>query len=459
MTDRLIVIGGTAAGLSAATKAKRLDPSIEVRVFERSSFVSYGSCGLPYYIGGLIREENELVSLTVQELAEKRDISVEVCHEVTRIDRAAKVVEVRGLRKEASKMVPYDKLVIATGARAFCPPIEGLRSEGLLVPGAYTLRQVEDGKALKAAAEKAESAVVIGGGLIGLELAEQLRGRRLKVEIVESFGRLLPVLPEPYSQALLSALIDKGVEVRLSATVKEVLHKEGHACGVELEDGAQIFADIVVVAAGAAPETSLAEACGLTLGIKGAIVVKDTQQSVDDASIWACGDCTQTRHVLTGRPFYAPLGTNANKQGRVAGSNIVGHEEHFPGVLGSQAIKVFNLYAAVTGLNLRQACEAGFDAAESSIVKGDRASYYPGGEDNHLNLVFERKGGRILGAQGIGSFSVAGRINTLVAAITAGMSVGQLNGLDLLYTPAIAPVYDPLLIAAGGAVKKVKGGK
>ena len=451
MKKKLVVIGGTAAGLSAASKAKRSLPELEIVVFEKTGYASYGSCGLPYFIGGLIKRPDDLVQITVEDLRSKRGINVFLRHEVTHIDRQSRQLEVLELETGRVFTESYDQLVIASGARPVIPDIPGIKAEGV-----FTLRSVEDGIYIRAAVESgAKKALVIGAGLIGLELAEQLTERGCNVELIESLPRLLPVLPPQFAQEVKDQLVKRGVGLHLGAAVKEILVKDGKAAAARLTDGSEIPADFVLVAAGVTPNTALAKACGLELGLKESILT-DAAMRTSDPSIWACGDCTQTINLITGKPVYTPLGTVANKQGRVAGASIAGEKAGFPGVVLSQGCKVFDLYLAATGLTLEAALAAGFAAAESSVIKGDKANYYPGSADNKINLVFERKGGRILGAQGIGSLSVAGRINLLASGLTTGMTVAQLNELDLVYTPAIAPVYDPLLIAASAALKFVE---
>jgi NADPH-dependent 2,4-dienoyl-CoA reductase/sulfur reductase-like enzyme len=450
MGKKLVVIGGTAAGLSAASKAKRSLPGLSVAVFEKTGYVSYGSCGLPYFIGGLIREPGDLVSLTASELQEKRGISVFIRHEVTRINRERKELQVRALGTGKTFTESYDYLVIATGARALVLDIPGADAQGV-----YTLRSVEDGVRIREAVEKgARRVLIVGAGPIGLELAEQLTERGCKTELVEFLPRLLPVFPENYAHEAARTLAARGVGLRLGVTAKEVLVRDGKASGIRLANGEEIPVDIVLFAAGVAPNSELAKDCGLKLGVKESIVTSPDMRTTDPC-IWACGDCAQTFNRITGKPVYMPLGTSANKQGRVAGASIAGEAAAFPGVVLSMACKIFDLYAAATGLNLDAAREAGFNAAQSAVTKGDRASYYPGSIDNKINLVFEKSGGRILGAQGIGGVSVAGRMNLLAAAVTMGMTAAQLGELDLVYTPSVAPVYDPLLIAASAALKFV----
>lgn len=451
MAESLIIIGGTAAGLSAASKAKRLCPELEITVYERSGFVSYGACGLPYFVGGLIGEPEELVSLTAKTLREKRGIPTYTHHEVTRIDRAQKLVEVRDLATGKTFSRHYDRLMLATGAVPILPPLPGVESKGV-----HCLRTVEDGIALKArVAAGAKRAVIVGGGFIGLETAEELTFAGLAVTVVEAQPRLLPFLPEEYARAIQKELEDHGVALRLGAGVTEVVTENGCAAGVRLADGEVLPGDVILFSVGVRPASELAVDCGLELGLRGGIVV-DEEQRTSDPAIYAAGDCVQMKHLLTGAPCYVPLGTTANKQGRIAGENLAGGHSVFKGVLGSQVTKVFDLYAASTGLTLRQAEEAGFSPVTSAIVKGDRASYYPGGGENRLTLLLDRRTGRLLGAQGIGTATIAGRMNVLATAITAGMTVDELNELDLVYSPSVAPVYDPVLIAASQAMKRVE---
>lgn len=449
MTRRLIIAGGIAAGLSAASKAKRLCPDLEVTVYEKSGFVSTGACGLPYYIGGNVREAQDLLAISQEDLR-KRGISVFTGHEVLQVDHSAKSVEILDLNSGKKFTDHYDDLVLATGASPIRPPLPGIDADGV-----YFLRSLEDGIALRQAVlSGAKRVAIIGGGFIGLEAAEQLTEAGLQVTVVEALPRLLPSLEEGYSEKIRDELLKHGVTVTLGARVEEILTRDGKVCGLKLSDGKSVETDIILMSIGVTPNIALAERCGVKLGQKNAIVV-DCHMRTSIPSIWACGDCVQSYNLVTGLPGWFPSGTTANKQGRIAGANIGGEESVFPGVLGSQVTKVFDLYTAITGLNLEKALEAGFDAKSASIVKNDKASYYPGGVDSNITLVFESNGGRILGAQALGGISIAGRINTLVAAISAGMTVSQLNDLDLLYSPSIAPVYDPLLIAATQALKQV----
>lgn len=452
MAEKVIVIGGTAAGLSAASKAKREDPSLEFEVFEKSGYISYGACGLPYFVGGMIDRPDDLVSLTVDQITHARGIPTYIHHEVTAIDPSAKTVTVKDLDSGAERVCSYDKLVIATGARPIRPNIPGVDAQGV-----YYLRTVEDGILLKSAvqAQGKRRAAIIGGGFIGLEVAEEMAQSGVDVHVYEMLPRLLPFLDERFSQQVLDTLTAHGVHVHTGAAVQELPTSGGRVSAVKTADGTVTETDLVLMSIGVMPNTQLARDAGLELGLKGAIVVDDEMRT-SDPSIWACGDCVQMKNRITGQPCYVPLGTTANKQGRIAGGNLAGAHDTFKGVLGSMVTKVFDLYIAATGLSLEQAKAAGFDAVSSIVTKGDRASYYLGSRDNRICLVLDSKSGRLLGAQALGSESVAGRVNVFAAAITCGMKVAEINELDLVYAPPVAPVYDPILIAASQAMKKVE---
>ena len=449
MARKVIVVGGTAAGLSAASKAKRLDPELEIIVFEKSGYISYGSCGLPYFVGDMIKDPDDLVSLHVNDMRDKRGIPVFIHHEVTHVDSSAKKIQVKNLDDGSEQTYQYDDLVLATGASPIKPIVPGVDSDGV-----YFLRTVEDGVRLKGAVRKGMSAAIVGGGFIGLEVAEELTAQGVKVHVFEALPRLLPVLPESYSQMVLETLETNGVTVHLGEPVMALASSEGKVCGITTASGT-VECSMVLMSIGVVPNNALAKEAGLELGIKGSIVV-DNRMRTSDPSIWACGDCAQTENSITGQSAYIPLGTTANKMGRVAGSNIGGEDSSFHGVLGSQVTKVFDLYIAATGLNLKQAIDAGFAAVESQVVKGDKASYYPSAKPMYLNFILDSSTGRLLGAQSLGSEASAIRMDALAVAVDAGMTVSRINDLDLIYAPPVAPVYDPILIAASQAMKKVR---
>lgn len=445
---RLVVIGGTAAGLSAASRVRKYLPDADITVIERTGYVSYGSCGLPYYVSGVINEADELVSLTPADLVAKRGMKVLLHHEAVALDRVEKTVSVTDLRNGGKLLLPYDALVLATGASALTPSALAVKADNV-----FTLRTVENGIAIRQSLAGAKRAVIIGGGYIGLEMVDAFMAQGIHVDLFEAADRLLPDLNPKFSDSVLDTLKAHGVSLHLGATVEEILLQGGRAVGVKACQ-VEYPADIVLICVGVRPNASLAKAAGLATEPNGAITV-DSHQRTSDRAIWACGDCACTTNRITGQRCYAPLGTNANKQGRVAGACISGKDAAFPGVLPSQITKVFELYIASTGLNIQQAAQAGFHAAHTLIHKGDRASYYPGGRESELCLVFDRASGRILGAQGIGGESIAGRINVLATAITCNMPVQDIAQLDLVYAPPVAPVYDPILIAGECAVKEL----
>ncbi len=449
MAEKLIVIGGTAAGLSAASRARKEKPDMEIQVFEKSGYVSYGACGLPYFVGGVIHDVNDLVAINAEALKNRRNISTWIHHEVIRIDPKKKEISVINLDTDKISTHLYDKLVIATGAVPVIPSIPGISSDGV-----YYLRNMEDGISLKAAIKENRRVCIIGGGAIGLETAEELSHAGLSVSIHEQFPRLLPFLDKAFSAALEDTMIKHGIKVHTDSQISEILSENGKVTGVRTVHGENEPADIILVSAGVKPASNLAEKAGLALGLKGGIAVDDELRT-SQKDIWACGDCVQMKNRLTGRPAYVPLGTTANKQGRIAGSNAAGGHDTFKGILGSMVTKVFEYYIAATGLSKDQAAEEGYEAVSVSITKTDRASYYPGGRDNHICLIVDKKTGRLLGAQGIGSESIAGRMNVFATAITCGMTVREINELDLVYAPPAAPVYDPILIAASQAIKEI----
>lgn len=445
---RLVVIGGTAAGLSAASRVRKYLPDAEITVIERSGYVSYGACGLPYYVSGLIEEPDDLVSLTPDALATKRDIQVLTHHEAVAINREEKTVSVTDLDGGEGLLLKYDALVIATGANALVPRALSVKANNV-----FTLRNVENGIAIRESLAGAKKAVIIGGGYIGLEMAEAFTSCGVHVDIFEAAEQLLPDLYPKFADSVLHTLNQHGVSLHLAATVEEILLQGDRAVGVKACN-TEYSADIILICVGVSPNASLAKAAGLMTEPNGAITV-DQHQRTSDSAIWACGDCACTTNRITGQRCYAPLGTNANKQGRVAGACISGKDASFPGVLPSQITKVFDLYVASTGLSYKQAEQAGFHAAYTAIRKSDRASYYPGGKDSEICMVFDRESGQILGAQGIGGESIAGRINVLATAITCKMQVQEIAQLDLVYAPPVAPVYDPILIAGECAVKEL----
>jgi NADPH-dependent 2,4-dienoyl-CoA reductase/sulfur reductase-like enzyme len=438
---RLVVVGGVAAGMSAASRAQRLQPDLDVTVYERSRFCSYTACGLPYHVSGVIPDCHALVMRTPAQFAEE-GIAVHVRHEVTEIDTTARTLRVRDLDGGSERSEPWDVLVLAAGARP-----AGTQIPGAALPGVFTLRTIEDAQAIRAwiAEHGCRDAVVIGGGYIGLEMAEAFRELDLATTVVEREERVMPLVDAEIADVIAAELAAQGVELRCGAAVEAI--EGGDRVRRVLAGGAAIAADIVVIGIGVRPDTALAEAAGLALGEHGGVVVDAAMRTGAD-DVWAAGDCCQTRHLLHDGPAYIPLGTTANKQGRVAGTNIAGGDERFAGVMGTAVVKVCDLEVGRTGLGEREAANAGFDVVSASIEHLSRARYYPGHEPLLVKLVAERGTGRLLGGQLVGREGVAKRLDVVAAALHAGASAGELERYDLSYAPPFAPVWDPVLLAA-----------
>ncbi|HWC26303.1 MAG TPA: FAD-dependent oxidoreductase [Solirubrobacteraceae bacterium] len=444
---RLLVVGGVAAGMSAAARAKRLEPELDVVVFERSGFCSYTACGLPYHVGGVIADHRALVMRTPAQFAED-GVAVHVRHEVTEIDPGARRLRVRALDGGRERSEPWDALVLAAGARP-----AGTAMPGARLPGVFTLRTIEDAQAIRAWIDAAgvRDAVVIGGGYIGLEMAEALRRRGLATTVVEREDHVLPLVDADIAGDIAGELEAQGVELRCATAVEEIAGDERVRAVVA--GGQAIAADVVVIGVGVRPDTAIAAAAGVPLGPHGGIIVDAAMRTGVDG-IWAAGDCCQTRHLLHDRPAYVPLGTTANKQGRVAAAGVTGGDEAFAGVLGTAVVKVCDLHVGRTGLSERDARDAGLDAVSASVTHLSRARYYPGHRPLRVKLVAERASGRLLGGQLVGREGVAKRVDVVAAALHSGATADELAQYDLSYAPPFAPVWDPVLLAARKAAER-----
>lgn len=447
---RILVVGGVAAGMSAASQAKRRAPQAEVVVLERGPFVSYGACGMPYNLLDPARAMDDLVVITPERFRAERGIDVRTGHEVTALDLARRTVAARDLATGRAYELGYDALVLATGAQAVRPPLPGLER-----PGVFLLRELTDGAAMKRFLAEAapRRAVIVGAGYIGMEMAEALRGRGLEVTVLEKVDQILPGFARPIVEAVGVELARQGVRVETGVTVREIA-TAGRGLAVVTDRGAR-EAELVLVSVGVRPRVELARAAGIALGETGAIAVDDRTRT-GAPGVYAAGDCAEARHLVTKRPAYVPLGTTANKQGKVAGANAAGAGERFGGIVGSAAFKVFELEVGRTGLGALEASRAGLDAVSAASTHRSRGHAYPGSKPLTTVLLTERGSGRLLGAQLVGGEGVTGRVDVFATALTAGMTVEQVEQLDLAYAPPLAPVYDPVLIAAGAAVKELR---
>jgi NADPH-dependent 2,4-dienoyl-CoA reductase/sulfur reductase-like enzyme len=451
MGERLIVVGGCAAGMSAASKARRLNPDLEILVYEKTGFVSYASCGLPYYVSGLVEDHNKLVVRTPAQFA-KRDIEVHLHHEVTEVDTENRRVRVTNLLKDGggSRYESYDKLLIATGGRPAMLPGFSLGD----FRGVFVLRTVEDGVGVRdfVQREKPKHAVIIGAAYIGVEMAESFHELGLETTVIGRPPQVLKRFDADMAQLVQDELEGKGVRLSLGDEVKAL---EGDAQGrvrrVISSEGA-FEADLVLLAMGVRPNAALAKTAGVALGETGAIAT-DSQMCTNLPDVFAAGDCAEAYHRITGRGAYIPLATTANKQGRVAGTNLGGGHAEFEGIVGTVITKVLGVYAALTGLAEKEARALGYAVQSTTIQAGSRAHYYPGGRPMHIKLVVEEGSGRLIGSQIVGDEGAGPRINVLATALHKGMTVEELSRLDLAYVPPIAPVWDPLLVAVNVALK------
>lgn len=450
--NRLIIVGGVAAGLAAAMEARRASTEIRITVLERTGDISYGACGLPYVIGGLIDSPARLVLHTPEYFREQHDIDVRLHTEALEILPAKSVVLVN--ENGAQRELGYDALVLATGAAAVCAPLPGHELEGVFV-----LRHMRDGLRMLRFIEEARprSAVVVGAGYIGLEMAEAFRARGLRTTLVEASDKLMTALGGRARDIAAEELRANGVEVFFG---ERAAGFEGdgrvRVARVLTESGRAIEADIVSIGVGVRPEVALARGAGIEIGETGAVVT-DERQRTSATGVYAAGDCCEVTNRVSGRKVWHPLGQPAVRQGWVAGANAAREDSsaqaRYAGVVGTNAVKLFGLELARTGLSLEEATEAGFDAEETESASHTRAAYYPGGSKIHTRLVADRRG-RLLGAQLVGREGVAQRANVYAAALHAGLKVEDLERLDLVYAPPFAPTIDPVIRAAHEARKK-----
>lgn len=429
----LVVIGGVAAGLSAAARARRIDPHLEIMVLEKSPVISYGACGLPYFVEGRIRRPEQLVVHTPEYFRKERQIEVRTNSRVVSISHPRREVSL-----ESGERVHYEHLVIATGARCDTSAIAGAQQ-----PHVFTLHTLDDATRLRAfiSEKHPRRAVVIGGGYIGLEAADALRRNGLRVTVLDRSPYVL-LRDEAHWNALARRQLERhGVELR---------------CGVEVRsiepDRVDDFpADLVVVSAGFKPNVELAAEAGVEVGRTGAIRTDDRMET-SLRGVFAAGDCAEVTHLVTGRPTWIPLGTTANKAGRVAGSSAAGGRERFPGIVGTSIVSVFGMAFASTGLSAAEAREAGFSPVSARIEALSRAGYFQGAKTT-VELIADRATRRLLGATVIGEQDAAGRINVVATALQGRMRIDEFEQLDLAYAPPFATVWDPLLVAAQQLVK------
>jgi len=448
---KIIIIGGVAGGATAAARIRRLDENAEIIIFERSGYVSYANCGLPYYIGGVIEDKEDLTLQTPEGFYRRFRIKAKVNHEVTDIDSKNKTVSVIDLKSGTRFTESYDKLILSPGAKPILPDfyIENERT--------FTLRTVEDTLKIRAFIEQdhPKTAVVIGGGFIGLEMAENLTELGIKTTIVQRGNHLLPTVDCDIASFIHAIFRSRGVQLLLNSST-EKMSVIGDKILLEISDGQQISADMVVLAVGVAPENTLAKRAGLELGLKGAIKVNSKMEtSVHD--IYAVGDAVQVKHFITEQDAVISLAGPANKQGRIAADNICGLNSEFKGSQGSSVIKLFDMTVATTGINEHQARVSGYEYEKVVLTQNSHAGYYPNATAMTLKLIFEKESFKILGAQIVGYDGVDKRIDVIATAIHARLRADELKNLDLVYAPPYSSAKDPVNMA-GFVAENIKNG-
>ena len=449
---KVVIVGGVAGGATAAARIRRLDEAAEIIVFERSGYVSYANCGLPYYIGGVIADSEELTLQTPESFYSRFRVAMKVRHEVTGIHPERKTVSVKNLETGEEFEEGYDKLILSPGAKPTQPRLPGTGISKL-----FTLRTVEDTLRIKEHIDRhhPKSAILAGGGFIGLELAENLRELGMEVAIVQRPKQLMSPFDADMAAMIHGEMRRHGVRLVLGQTVEGFAEKDG-GVDVLLKDNAPLHADMVVLAIGVTPDTALAKEAGLELGIKDSIVVNSRMEtSVPD--IYAAGDAVQVKHSVTGQDVLLSLAGPANKQGRIIADNICGGDSRYAGSQGSSVIKVFDMTAAVTGINETHGRKAGLDLDTVILSPMSHAGYYPGGRVMTMKVVFEKGTYRLLGAQIVGYEGVDKRIDVLATAIHAGMKATELKDLDLAYAPPYSSAKDPVNMA-GFMIDNIAGG-
>ena len=449
---KVVIVGGVAGGATAAARIRRLNEQAEIVVFERSGYISYANCGLPYYIGDVITDRSDLILQTPESFFSRFHVNMKVRHEVTAIHPEKKEVTVKNLETGEEFEESYDKLILSPGAKPTQPRLPGVGLDKL-----FTLRTVEDTFHIKdyINANHPKSAVLAGGGFIGLELAENLRELGMDVTIVQRPKQLMNPFDADMASFIHNEMRKHGVKLALGHTVEGFEERDG-GVDVLLKDEQPLHADMVILAIGVSPETTLAKDAGLELGIKGSIVVNDRMEtSISD--IYAVGDAVQVKHFVTGQDALISLAGPANKQGRIAADNICGADTHYTGSQGSSVIKIFGMTAATTGVNETNARKTGLDVDTVILSPMSHAGYYPGGKVMTMKVVFEKATYRLLGAQIVGYEGVDKRIDVLATAIRAGMKATELKDLDLAYAPPYSSAKDPVNMA-GFMVENIANG-
>ena len=453
---KIVVIGANAAGAKAASKAKRMDSAAEVALVDSGAYISYGACGIPYFVSDTVSDVKELMATPIGVPRDAgffinvKGVSVLTGTQVTRIDRKAQNVHILDVATGQVSLLEYDRLVIATGSSPIIPPIENVTLANIL-----TVKSIEDAEKLKLLAKSGATACIVGAGLIGMEVAEALQHRGLKVILVEMRNQLLPgVLDPEMANVVRKELVKQGIELRLDSKLTGFVGKE-RVEAVKI-NGEEFAVDLVVLAPGVKPNVKLAVDAGLEIGATGAISV-DRRQCSSDPNIYACGDCSESYNIITGKNVYVPLGSTANKQGRVVGINATGGNAVFKGILGTAILRTFDVSAGKTGLTEVEARANGYDVETLLLPSHDKPHFFPGAKLMILKLVADKSNGRLLGVQAVGEGVIDKRLDVAATAITFGATVEQLSQIDLAYAPPFSPAMDNLIVAADIMKNKLSG--
>jgi NADPH-dependent 2,4-dienoyl-CoA reductase/sulfur reductase-like enzyme/rhodanese-related sulfurtransferase len=434
---KILIVGGVAGGASAAARARRVDESAEIHIYERGPYISFANCGLPYFIGGEILDRSKLLIMTPEKMWVRSRVQAHVNHEVLSVDRAGKTIRVR--RPDGSEEdVAYDKLILSQGAKPIVPPLPGSSASNV-----FTLRDVPDMDRIAAFidSEKPKTAAVIGGGFIGLEMAEAFHRRGIRVTVIEKLPHVLPILDGDMAVSLQNEIRSSEFEIRTAAEAKALT-----AQGVELSDSTFIEAQLILLSVGVRAEVGLARTAGLEIGVTGGVKTNARMES-SDPDIYAVGDAAETTHVISGARTRIALAGPASRQGRVAGANAAGGHFVYPGAQGTSIVRVLHMTAAFTGLSSAQAEAAGLSFFSSLTRDNSHAGYFPGAKPMTVKVVAEQGTGRLLGAQVIGEDGVDKRIDVLATAVAGRMSVFDLESLDLAYAPPFGSANDPVNVA------------
>lgn len=451
MGKKILIVGGVAGGASTAARLRRIDEGAQIILFEKGQYISFANCGLPYYIGGAIKERKNLLVQTAQAMKARFNIDVRELSEVVSIDRKGKSVEVKDLKNGGSYTESYDILVLSPGANPIKPPISGIDG-----PDIYTLRDIPDTDAIKEFADirKPQSAVVVGGGFIGLEMAENLHQRDIKVDIVEAAEQVMAPLDYEMAAIIHNHIRSKGCGLQLGDGVA-AFERDGDRTAVVTQSGKRLPADMVILSIGVKPNVQLAREAGLEIGVTGGIKVNERLQTLDP-DIYAIGDAIEVTDFMSGNPVVIPLAGPANKQGRIAANNIAGREDSYKGTQGTAIAKIFDLTAASTGMNEKTLKKLGREYLTTITHSTSHATYYPGGSTMAVKLIYA-KNGTLLGAQIVGADGVDKRIDVLATAIRHRLSVHDLQELELAYAPPFSSAKDPVNMAGYAGSNVING--